>query len=859
MKKIFIIVSILFNALVCVAQVNDDFSDGDLTNNPVWMPDVTGNWMIDNAQLQSNSLAANSALYITTPSAKAINAQWEFWVSLQFNTSSTNYVDVYLMSDQSNLLSATNSGYFVRIGGTPDEVSFYKMMSGTATILINGVDGITNSANNTLRIKVIREGDLWTLERDATGGSNYFLEGSATDNSFNSSNFFGIRVQQSTASFFNRHFFDTIYVGEIIQDTEAPLLQQIQVTSIDQLTLTFNEKLTVVSAQNVLHYTVSNGFGNPVNAQLQADEKTVLLTYSKNFVNGVTNQLTITGVSDLLGNSTSILQSFLFFQPLPIQYKEIIITEIFADPSPQVALPNAEFIELFNRSSNPVNLAELKFSDGSSISTIAYNIILPGEYRIITATANVSSFNSLGQTVAASNFPTLNNSGEALTLKTNTGQLIDSVNYNTDWYRDDDRLEGGWTLELMDPNNICGKETNWSASEDPAGGTPGKINSVNTNKPDLTGPRLLSAAIINPSDLVLTFDETLEKSLSINSFSISPAALITSASFTSISLREIKLKLNESLAERQLYTITINSLFDCAGNAIQENYNHFTFALPEVGEMGDLVISEILFNPYPGSVDFVEIYNLSEKYVNLKNWSFANQNEDSIYNEKEITVSDLIIAPKTYLVFSSNTKAVINLYPGSIEGNFFQTTLPSMNDDEGSIVLLQESQEVIDALYYSDKFHNPLLKDDEGVSLERIAFLEPTQNPNNWRSANASVGFATPGYFNSNTRPDTNEESSVVIEPEIFSPNRPGQDFAQINFQFDQSGYVANVSIADQQGRVIKRLANNETLGYQGFYRWDGDRDDGSKARIGYYFVWFEIYALDGTVKTYRKRVVIGG
>jgi hypothetical protein len=72
MKKIFIIVSILFNALVCVAQVNDNFSDGDLTNNPAWMPDVTGNWMIDNAQLRSNSLAANSAFYITTPSAKAI-------------------------------------------------------------------------------------------------------------------------------------------------------------------------------------------------------------------------------------------------------------------------------------------------------------------------------------------------------------------------------------------------------------------------------------------------------------------------------------------------------------------------------------------------------------------------------------------------------------------------------------------------------------------------------------------------------------------------------------------------------------------------------------------------------------------
>ncbi|MDZ7651005.1 MAG: hypothetical protein U5K54_29880, partial [Cytophagales bacterium] len=147
---------------------------------------------------------------------------------------------------------------------------------------------------------------------------------------------------------------------------------------------------------------------------------------------------------------------------------------------------------------------------------------------------------------------------------------------------------------------------------------------------------------------------------------------------------------------------------------------------------------------------------------------------------------------------------------------FFEITLPSMNDDDGSIVLLQESQEVIDAFSYSDKFHNPLLKDDEGVSLERIAFLEPTQNPNNWRSANAFVGFATPGYLNSNTRPDTNDENSVVIVPEIFSPNRPVKDFAQINFQFDQSGYVANVNIADQQGRVIKKIANNETLGCSG-------------------------------------------
>ena len=97
----------------------------------------------------------------------------------------------------------------------------------------------------------------------------------------------------------------------------------------------------------------------------------------------------------------------------------------------------------------------------------------------------------------------------------------------------------------------------------------------------------------------------------------------------------------------------------------------------------------------------------------------------------------------------------------------------------------------------------------------------------------------------------------ITIDPEIFSPDRPGQDFAQIRYKFEQTGWVANIKIADQQGRVIKTLANNETLGHEGFFRWDGDREDGTWARMGYYFVWFEVFQLDGQVKTFRKRVVI--
>jgi len=860
MKKFLFILLVCFSTLGCVAQVIDSFADGDLTNNPTWTPDQAGNWIVANNQLRSNSAVASSSFYITTPSAKATNAQWEFWVNLQFNTSITNFVDVYLISEQQNLLSPTNSGYFVRIGGTPDEVSLYKIVSGTATILINGVDGITNSSNSTLRIKVVRDvNNLWTLERDATGGKNYFLEGTVTDNSVTSSNYFGIRVLQSTASFFSKHFFDEIYAGEIILDNEAPILTQLQVLNSTQLSLLFDEKIALNSAQNILNYSASNGIGNPVAAQLQVDEKTVLLTFSQPFANGITNQLTVANVKDLFANAiANIVQPFLFFQQQPVNPKDIIITEIFADTSPQVGLPDAEFIEIYNRSINPIDISGWKFSDGSSIAVFTSKIILPNEYWIVCANTNLTSLTPFGKTIGVSNFPTLNNSSDVLMLRNASNQTIDSVSYTLSWYKDTDKQEGGWTLELIDTNNPCGEENNWTASEDAKGGTPGKINSVNANKPDLTGPALLSVTPSQTNELTLIFNEKLEKDLSTIFFEITPTANVLQSKFTSASLREIRLTLLQALTPRQLYTIEVKNLRDCSGNFIQSDFSKLTFALPEIAEQGDLLLTEILFNPRSGGVDFVEIVNVSDKFINLKSWALANRPVDAIINSKVIALADLIISPSTFLAVTSDPAILKNQYPTSQEKNFISATIPSMNDDAGSIALVSPQGLLMDSFVYLDDYHSALLKDKEGVSLERISLTKPNLL-SNWKSANASVGFATPGSANSNARPEKFiDENAVQVVPEIFSPNVPGQDFAQINFKFDRSGLIAQVKIVDLQGRTIKEIANNETLAFEGFYRWDGDRTEGDKARRGYYFVWFEVLDLDGTVKTFRKRVVIG-
>ena len=185
--------------------------------------------------------------------------------------------------------------------------------------------------------------------------------------------------------------------------------------------------------------------------------------------------------------------------------------------------------------------------------------------------------------------------------------------------------------------------------------------------------------------------------------------------------------------------------------------------------------------------------------------------------------------------------------------------MPSFPDDEGSVAIVNNKGEIMDQFIYSKNLHSPLIKDDEGVSLERISIKHPTQDESNWKSTGSISGFATPGYLNSNARPETAiDESSVLIEPEVFSPDS-GIAFAKINFRFDQSSFIANVKIFDQQGRLIKTIANNETLPYEGFFRWDGDREDGSKARFGYYVVWFEVFDPSGFIKTFRKRVVVAG
>jgi hypothetical protein len=642
-------------------------------------------------------------------------------------------------------------------------------------------------------------------------------------------------------------------------DTISPNVKEVLWSSANRLTLILSERIVRIKAEDTHNYVVNDLQQKILSAKLSQDEKQIELAFQNPFTNGVDFIMTIKALEDINGNVSSNLKtSIRYFESLPASCKDIIITEIFPDPSPVIGLPEAEFIEIHNRSEKPFNLKDWTISDGSSVGRLSQGIILPGHYEIVTSASSAVSFQEYGNVITTTNFPTLNNSADAIVLKTPGGQLIDSVYYTSDWYRSDDLGQGGYTLELIDTQNICAEETNWTASEDLKGGTPGKQNSVFANKPDVAGPELLSIIALDETSLLISFNEKLDADPP------SPGAIhITENQVTSVdlspSLKSLCVKLATSLQKGHTYHLTASDVYDCAGNKVSPNHNQSAFGLPERAEPMDVVINEVLFNPTSTGTDFIEVYNRSKKFINLKNWTVSNFEEDSLFNKKVIVGDHMILAPDQYVVLTTEPELLASEYPLSPKETFLKVdALPSMTDDEGTIAIIDSTAQIIDAFQYTDDMHSVFIKDDEGVSLERIHPDKETQLAANWKSASSTVGYATPGYKNSNSVDELAEETeSIVVEPEIFQPRSGYQDFALIKYSFESGGYVANVTIYDAQGREVKRLANNEVLGTEGFLRWDGDNERGEQARIGSYIVYFEVFNETGTIKKFMKRVAI--
>ncbi|MBD0259077.1 MAG: lamin tail domain-containing protein, partial [Cytophagales bacterium] len=615
-------------------------------------------------------------------------------------------------------------------------------------------------------------------------------------------------------------------------DATPPGITRVQVIDNQTLELQFSEPMDSVALMKGTYRLADE---TPVRVQPAGGEHTaVRLAFGTPLTPGTKYLLSVDGLTDCAGNSLpkTTLKTGIGLGP---QYHQLLFTEILADEEPAVGLPKAEFVELYNPTNTLLSLAGVTFADGTSTAKLPDETIFPGEYLILCASAGAELYRPYGRVISLAGF-SLNNTGEPLLLRNAAGQTVCWVEYRTGWYGDGRKADGGWSLEMIDARNPCAGTGNWTASVHPAGGTPGGANSVASSRPDLTPPQGMAVEVTDARHLRVRFTEPLD-SLAMTQpglYQLSGGAAVARAVPAGPQYESVQLTLAADLAPRTGYTLTLGNARDCAGN-IHGGVLTASFALPEPGDSGDVVLNEVLFNPRSGGVDFVEMYNRSDKYVNLQGWQLATTEAGQPANGKNISTAYRVLPPRHYAVLTTDGRILKDQYPRAKDSTLIQLpALPSYPDEAGSVVLRNDLGQLVDQFDYSDSFHFALVDRQEGVSLERISTAAPGNTRQNWHSAAGTEGYATPGYRNSQWLEGQPAADAFQLQPSVFTPDEDGlDDFTTLQYHFPGQGNVATVTIFDAAGREVKKWVRNELLGTAGFYTWDGTDDRGAKVRTG--------------------------
>lgn len=645
---------------------------------------------------------------------------------------------------------------------------------------------------------------------------------------------------------------------DVIYDRTAPEVASVLALSDTRLLLVFSEPIDRAFAVKPEQFQIENHF--PSRIEFTGNESELILEFSNAFQVDSEYVILYKGIVDMFGNVQEEGRfDFVFRVPALLAFKDIIINELMPAPRSGNALPNVEYVELYNRTDETLALEGLQWANSRRVTQIPAFVMPPKSYVLLTPRNQVHQFATFGHVLGLTNWPTLLNSADQVRLLDSKERVLDSLSYTTANFGGSAFASGGYSLEIANPDILCDLPTNLRSSTSPKRGTPGKTNSIFDSNPDRTLFVLERATVLDSQRVSLTFSKILGDIASMR-LQFSPSLSIGQINFGS-NRTVLEVRLDSPLEQGKLYHVQVENLWDCTGKSLEEAKNKAAVIWPFEAVENEIVINELLANPRTGTPRFVEIYNASNKYLNLQDWKLANVNSaGEIANRRILFSEPFVLEPHEYLVFTTDAIQLKQEYPKGREARFIElSSLPSYPIAGGTVVLLNADETIVELFIYHDRMHHRLLRDSRGVSLERLSAQVSSQDPANWTSASSSMGFASPGFKNSQSFSFGNAEMNIRIYPEIFVPEAPGeQGFCSISYQLEQSGMVGSIHIYGTDGRRVKEICQNAIWGYQGFYVWEGVDDAGRKVRPGYYIVFVEMFDLQGNLKQVKKTVAVG-
>ncbi len=643
------------------------------------------------------------------------------------------------------------------------------------------------------------------------------------------------------------------------------------------------ERVTVTSAKAKTAYVIEIAFSKDIDENSIQESKVqitpgdflpqvslfepdkVMLTLDRPIDEGVEYLLKISNFKDISGDTilTDHLP-ILYYQP---KRYDIVISEIMPDPSPSAGLPESEYLEIYNRSEYPININGWKLMVNDKTTLLPGFVLEPGKEVLLVPENAEDEWQDIPNKLTVPTWLSLTNSAGELVLLADIDRVSDAIKYDIDKWSDGSfKQTGGWSFERIDVNNLSGSAVSWTYSVDLSGGTPGRPNSVKTSLPDETLPEIKMITYENPDKIKLWFTESIDLFTEdlLSRFKIkNSTTTISEVIPDTIFADNCMLYFIEELKTNMLHEFSELLLYDNAKNKLLLNSIRY-FGRPDTiaPNAKEVVINEILFNPKPDGYDFIEIFNRTEKIFNLNSLSFAESDEEGELTKLfPLTSNNILIFPADYLAFTLSPQNIEYEYNCKDYFHLLQmNSFPAMNDDNGIVTFTLHNGSIIDRLHYDESMHFPLLNSKQGVSLERISPETETDNPDNWHSASADYGYATPTAINSQyTDFQKSGSNNFSIEDELFTPNSDGySDNLIINYSFEKPGTVATITIYSAKGLPVKELANNRLLGTEGFIVWDGTDNEGKLAKPGIYIILAKTYNSSGETGKSKMTCVIG-
>lgn len=372
--------------------------------------------------------------------------------------------------------------------------------------------------------------------------------------------------------------------------------------------------------------------------------------------------------------------------------------------------------------------------------------------------------------------------------------------------------------------------------------------------PDLIPPSLQSVILKSPTKIWLQFSEAI--TVANATFSVNNGQFYPTAVQLSNNKKEIELIFANNFEQGIIYVIEISSIADLAGNAMISTKKKIGIAQKPVA--GDIVWNEIMFEAPDDGQEYVEVFNNSEKIIDLSKITFATRKTDGSFNTAVIIPLGNILGPNEIVAFAPSPDSVYNYHRPPADAQIIATSnWYNLNNESSTLTLCNLAKDTIyDEVKYDSRWHHVLIADKKGIALERINPNMLSQNASNWHSAASEVNYGTPGYQNSQFRAigEVITEKAVWCEPEVFSPDNDGSnDICFVRYNTEYAGFIANVMVFTATGVKIAELAQNALLSTSGFLTWDGKTLGGTNAETGIYLLYFEMFHAETGQKIIQK------